>query len=41
VLNRDDSKSTLSGSSKQPRENLGIENVVPQIECKATIGYKI
>jgi hypothetical protein len=25
--------------SKQPRENLGIEKAVPQIECKAKIGY--
>jgi tetrahydromethanopterin S-methyltransferase subunit A len=25
--------------SKQPRENLGIENVVPQIECRAKIRY--
>jgi hypothetical protein len=25
--------------SKQPRENLGIENVVPQTECKVKIGY--
>jgi hypothetical protein len=25
--------------SKQPKENLGIEKVVPQIECKAKIGY--
>jgi hypothetical protein len=25
--------------SKQPRENLGIEKVVPQTEFKAKIGY--
>jgi hypothetical protein len=25
--------------SKQPRENLGIEKVVPQTECKTKIGY--
>jgi len=25
--------------SKQPRENLGIENVVPQTECKEKIGH--
>jgi hypothetical protein len=25
--------------SKQPRENLGIEKVVPQTECKEKIGY--
>jgi hypothetical protein len=25
--------------SKQPRENLGKENVVSQIECKTKIGY--
>jgi len=25
--------------SKQPRENIGIEKVVPQTECKAKIGY--
>jgi hypothetical protein len=25
--------------SKQPRENLGIEKMVPQTECKAKIGY--
>jgi hypothetical protein len=25
--------------SKQPRENIGIEKVVPQTECKEKIGY--
>jgi hypothetical protein len=25
--------------SKQPREKLGIENVVPQTKCKAKIWY--
>jgi hypothetical protein len=25
---------------KQPRENLDIENVVPQTKCKEKIGYK-
>jgi hypothetical protein len=30
---------TCRNFSKQPRENLGIENVVPQTECKEKIGY--
>jgi hypothetical protein len=25
--------------SKQPRENLGLEKVVPQTKCRAKIGY--
>jgi len=34
-------KCTCRKFSKQPRENLGIENVVPQTECKAKIGSKV
>jgi hypothetical protein len=30
---------TCGKYSKQPRENLGIEDVVPQTKCKEKIGY--
>jgi hypothetical protein len=39
VLSLSSLEFTCRKFSTQPRENLGIEKVVPQTECKVKIGY--